>query len=95
MSFTARQRAIPDVQTINLLRYLYRKFKPPFFSGLSHIAGTGELSISFLSDEIRSFASVGLGGAAVGGALSIPDRTVGLRWQPGADKRRDEELCVA
>lgn len=56
---------------------------------------TGELSISFLSDEIRSFASVGLGGAAVGGALSIPDRTVGLRWQPGADKRRDEELCVA
>jgi hypothetical protein len=75
MSFTARQRAIPDVQTINLLRYLYRKFKPPFFSGLSHIAGTGELSISFLSDEIRSFASVGLGGAAVGGALSIPDRT--------------------
>jgi len=36
---------------------------------------TGELSISFLSDENRSFASVGLGGAAVGGALSIPDHT--------------------
>jgi hypothetical protein len=33
------------------------------------------LSISFLFDENRGVASAGLGDAAVGGALSVPDRT--------------------
>jgi hypothetical protein len=34
----------------------------------------GELSISFLFDENPGVASIGSGGAAVGGAQSVPDR---------------------
>jgi hypothetical protein len=35
---------------VSLYRYLYRKFKPPFFWPEPY-RRTGELSISFLSDE--------------------------------------------
>ena len=52
---------------------MYRKFKPLFF-WLELYRRTRELSISFLFDENPSVASVGLGGAAVGRARSVPDR---------------------
>jgi len=52
---------------------------------------TGGMSIVFLFDENPDVASAGSGGAAVGGARSVPDRAarsnseraapVGLRWQ--------------
>jgi hypothetical protein len=50
------------------------------------------MSIVFLFDENPDVASAGSGGAAVGGARSVPDhatrsnseseRAVGSRWQP-------------
>ena len=40
------------------------------------------MSIVFLFDENPDVASAGLGGAAVGGARSVPDHAVGSRWQP-------------
>src|SRR4029077_13461178 len=45
------------------------------FSGPSNSAGPGSCQFSFLFDENRGVASAGLGDAAVGGALSVPDRT--------------------
>ena len=43
---------------------------------------TGGMSIVFLFDENPDVASAGSGGAAVGGARSVPDHAVGSRWQP-------------
>ena len=40
------------------------------------------MSIVFLFDENPDVASAGSGGAAVGGARSVPDHAVGSRWQP-------------
>ena len=39
-----------------------RIFKPPFFYDRSHIAGPGEMSISFLLDEKPTVVPVGLAG---------------------------------
>ena len=55
---------------------------PKYIGNLNHLffwpepyRRTGELSIAFLFDENRGVASAGLGGAAVGSARSLPDRT--------------------
>src|SRR5215510_2595605 len=48
-------------------------FKPPFFWPEQY-RRTGGMSIVFLFDENPDVASAGSGGAAVGGARSVPDR---------------------
>ncbi|HET9538186.1 MAG TPA: hypothetical protein VFP43_23030, partial [Mesorhizobium sp.] len=60
---------------------LSRKFKPPFFLAPAISPGLGVVN-SLLLDENLVVASAGSGGAAVGGARSVPDHAVGSRWQP-------------
>jgi hypothetical protein len=51
---------------------LYRKFKQPFFL-IGAISPARRLVNVFLVDENPDVASAGSGGAAVGGARSVPD----------------------
>ncbi len=59
---------------------LYRNFKPPFFWPEQY-RRTGGMSIVFLFDENPDVASAGSGGAAVGGARSVPDQPADTRTE--------------
>src|SRR5262245_30897650 len=58
------------------------------FSGQSHSAGPGELSIRFFFDENSSDARANVGGAAVGGARSVPDHAARSNSERAAPSAR-------
>ena len=66
---------------------LYRKFKPPFFLARAISPDRG-LSIVFLFDENPDVASAGSGGAAVGGARSVPDHAARSNSERAAPSAR-------
>ena len=66
---------------------LYRNFKPPF-SWPELYRRTGGMSIVFLFDENPDVASAGSGGAAVGGARSVPDHAARSNSERAAPSAR-------
>ncbi len=66
---------------------IYRNFKPPFFWPEQY-RRTGGMSIVFLFDENPDVASAGSGGAAVGGARSVPDHAARSNSERAAPSAR-------